>query len=132
MILILYLVVNMRCIDRLIIPKKAMKSAVFNRAIRHFAEAGVFDTKDRTGILIFISELEQRVELIADRGINEKISQKQWKNIVKNLTNGIKNKDTLNSIIQAVTDCGELLAKHFPIQADDINEIDNEIAILEK
>ena len=95
-------------------------------------ESGVYNTKDRTGILIFISILERRVELLADSGINEKIPQGKWQNIVDNIIQGIKEKNVTAHLIESINDCGDLLAQHFPIQPDDVNELSDEIDILEK
>ncbi len=72
---IFYFIANISQIDRLIVPKKIMQEKVKNRATRYFMESGVYKTRDRTGILIFISILEKRIELIADSGINAKIEQ---------------------------------------------------------
>ena len=72
-----YFLSNISFIDRLVIPKSVMRRKVNERAVRQFMESGVYNTKDRTGILIFISQLEHCVELLADKGINEKISQEK-------------------------------------------------------
>jgi len=131
-IILAYLFANISFIDRLIIPEKIKKRIVYERALRHFAESGVYDTKDRTGILIFISILEQRVELIADKGINEKIEQNEWKEIVKEIIRGIKAGDWVKSLSEAIEKCGDLLTKHFPRDEESKNELDNEIAVLER
>ena len=73
---IFYFLFNISTLDRLIIPRKIMANKVKERAVRYFMESGVSNTRDRTGILIFISILERRVELLADRGIAEKIPRK--------------------------------------------------------
>jgi len=39
------------------------------------AQSGVGHTQDGTGILIFISVLERRVQLLADNGIAQKVDQ---------------------------------------------------------
>ncbi|MEA3499864.1 MAG: TPM domain-containing protein [Candidatus Marinimicrobia bacterium] len=131
-IAIFYFIANISSIDRLIVPKKVMKEKVKNRAIRHFMESGVYKTRDRTGILIFISLLEHRIELIADSGINEKITQEKWDDIVIHIVNGVKGKKLANNLIEAIDECGKLLSKYFPIKEDDENELENEINILEK
>ena len=131
-ITILYFIGNISNVDRFIVAKKIMQKKVNERAMRHFMESGVFNTKDRTGILIFISILERRVELLADSGINEKIPQGKWQNIVDNIIQGIKKKNVTAHLIESINDCGELLAQHFPIQPDDVNELSDEIDILEK
>lgn len=129
---IVYFLTNISFIDRLIINKKIMRQKVRERALRYFIEAGVLNTKDRTGILIFISYLERRVELIADSGISDKISEAQWVSITKTIINGIKAKKFIPNLCESIVECGKLLQKHFPIKKDDVNELANDINILEK
>lgn len=131
-IALFYFLGNISTIDRLIVSKKIRQLKVKERALRHFMESGVYNTKDRTGILIFISILEKRVELLADSGINEKIPPEKWQSIVDNIIQGIKKKNITSHLIKSINDCGELLTQHFPIQPDDINELSDEIDILEK
>lgn len=132
MITIFYFIGNISSIDRLIVPKKIRNQKVQERATSYFMESGIYNTKDRTGILIFISIMERRVELLADSGINEKISPEKWQNIVDNIIEGIKQKDITARLTESINECGDLLAKHFPIQADDKNELTDDIDILEK
>jgi putative membrane protein len=131
-IALFYLLANLSFIDRLVVPKSAMQRKVNQRAVRHFMDSGVYNTKDRTGILIFISALERRVELIADRGINEKISQQKWNSIVGQIIEGIKTRRLAQYLKEAIKECGDLLAEHFPIQPDDVNELKDDVAVLEK
>lgn len=131
-ITLFYFIANISSIDRLIVPKKIRNRKVQERATRYFMESGVFNTKDRTGILIFISIMERRVELLADSGINKKINPEKWQNIVDNIIKGIKENDITSRLITSINECGDLLEKHFPIQADDKNELADGIEILEK
>ena len=127
-----YLLANLPFIDRLIVPKKVMRIKVNRRAVRYFMESGVYKTKDRTGILIFISALERRVELLADSGISGRIAREKWTDIVDHITAGIKTGSLTGHLTQSIEECGSLLAEHFPIQPDDVNEIEDDIEILEK
>jgi putative membrane protein len=129
---IVYFLANIPLIDRLIVPKSVMYQKVNERAVRHFMESGVYNTKDRTGILIFISSLERRVELLADKGINEKIPQDKWDGIVNDIIKGIKSGDLTQYLCNSIKECGDLLAEHYPIQTDDVNELKDDITILEK
>ncbi len=131
-ITIFYFIGNISSIDRLIVPKKLRNRKVKERATRYFMESGVYNTKDRTGILIFISIMERRVELLADSGINEKISAEKWQNIVDNIIKGIRQKKIADHLVESINECGDLLAEHFPIQSDDKNELTDDIDILEK
>ena len=131
-IAIFYFIGNISSIDRLIVPKKVRNQKVQERATRYFMESGVYNTKDRTGILIFISIMERRVELLADSGISEKIPTEKWQNIVDNIIKGIKQKEITEHLMESINECGDLLAKHFSIQSDDKNELTDDIDILEK
>ncbi|MCK5058657.1 MAG: TPM domain-containing protein [Candidatus Aminicenantes bacterium] len=129
---IFYLLANFPFIDRLIVPGSVRRRKVNERAVRHFMESGVYNTKDRTGILIFISALERRVELLADRGISEKIPREKWEGIVNHITTGIKANKLVEHLTGSIRECGDLLAEHFPIQPGDVNELKDNIAVLEK
>ena len=131
-ITIFYLLANIKFIDRLIIPARVKRKKVQERATRYFMESGVYNTRDRTGILIFVSLLERRVEILADTGINALIEQQTWDSILNNIINGIKTDNFKESLLAAIKDCGDLLALHFPIKPDDTNELDDDIVILEK
>jgi putative membrane protein len=61
----------------------------------------------------------------ADRGINEKVSEDQWDDIVKIIVDGIKHKRPAESICEAVEKIGDLLKKHFPIGPNDTDELKN-------
>lgn len=127
-----YLLANLPFIDRLVVPKAVMARKVNERAQRHFLESGVYNTKDRTGILIFVSGLEHRVELMADKGISDKISQQKWNHLLDQIVVGIKEGKMVQNLCDSIRECGKLLAEHYPIQPDDINELKDDIAILDK
>jgi putative membrane protein len=126
-----YFIANISLIDRLIVPAKIKQQKVEERAMQHFMQSGVSYTRDRTGILIFISYLEKRVILLADSAINEKIEQHEWQKIVDHIVAGIKEDKLTQNLVDAINDCGNLLQKYFPIKQDDTNELDNNIEILE-
>jgi len=128
---LLYILANIPGVDNLIVPGKIIRKYVKQRAIGHFVEAGLANTRDRTGILIFISYQERRIELLADTGINKLIQKEKWNDIVDKLVRDIRNKKTGEGLVQAIDECGKLLSKHFPIKPDDTNELSNDINILE-
>lgn len=132
-ITIFYLLANLRFMDRIIVPNGIMNRRVHERALRYFAESGISDTRDRTGILIFLSFLERRVELIADRGISSKIPRERWDRIVQNITDGIRKGKTVEHLVDSVKECGAILseADKFPIKPDDENELADDVSVLE-
>ncbi|MBN2460152.1 MAG: TPM domain-containing protein [Candidatus Cloacimonetes bacterium] len=131
-IAVFYFLFNLPFLDRLIIPQRVKAGKVKERALRYFMESGVYNTRDRTGILIFISLLEKKVELVADSGIDARIEPGQWQQVVDNVIAGIKGDNFAGSLIEAVNACGNILQRHFPIRSDDSNELKNDLTILEE
>ncbi|MGD9215855.1 MAG: TPM domain-containing protein, partial [Desulfobacteraceae bacterium] len=80
-----------------------------------------------TGVLIFISVFEHKVWVLADHGINAKIEKETWKQIVRTITDGIRNGQPADAICTAVQKVGKILETHFPIKPDDTNELNNVI-----
>jgi len=128
---LVYFFSNLPVLDRRIVPKRIMHREVRSRALRHFTESGVYATRDHTGILIFVSLLERRVEILADSGLSEKIPQSDWDSIVGDLTDHIRRGELAEGLVRSVEACGTRLAKHFPIKKDDTNELSDSVDILE-
>ena len=118
-----YAAAQIPAVDRIIAGRRAMREAVRRRALRHFVESAVYDTAGRTGVLLFISLLERRVELIADRGINAAVEAGVWDGIAAELITGIREDRMGEAVEKAVTAVGAVLAEHVPVSADDVNEI---------
>jgi putative membrane protein len=129
-IAIFFLIANIPAIDRLIIPAASRRRAVYYRALRHFVESGVYSTKERNGILIFISYMEREVRIIADVGISSKIGQDEWDAVAKKVAEGVGTGKLGDALVDAVGRCGELLAKHFPAEKENPNELADGLVIL--
>ncbi len=128
---LLYLAANIDGVDRLIVSSSIISKKVNRRALLFFGESGLFDTKDRTGVLIFISLREKRVELIADKGINSKVEKNIWTDVVDNLIASLKEDKMVDGLVEAVIACGDRLVEHFPIEPDDVNELSDDVHVLE-
>lgn len=114
-------------LKRLFTTKREIQEEVYQRAIEIFYNHQVSRTKDRTGIMIFISLLERRVEVLADFGIDRKVGPDFWKDLVEKLSLQIKDGHIIEGLVSAISECGHSLVNHFPIELDDKNEISNEL-----
>jgi putative membrane protein len=114
-------------VKRLLAPRSRITEAVHALGLASFTEQGLHYTKDHTGILILVSLLEHRVEVLADRGINQKVAQGTWDEIVHIITAGIKSGQACDAFCNAIGRCGDILATHFPRQADDQDELPNRL-----
>ncbi len=97
--------------------------AVRHRAIRAFHEKGLTRTKEHTGVLFFISLLERRVWVLADKGIHEKIGQETLNKFASEVSKGIAEGRASDALCEAIKAAGDLLAKHFPVVPGDVDEL---------
>ncbi len=128
-ILIHELIKRTTLLKRLFVKDSDMKEEVEEAAIHSFYRRNINNTTDHTGILIYISLFERKVRVVADRGINEKVDQDVWQEIVKIITAGIRAKAQAQAIVAAVDRCADILSSHFPLKAGDRNELGNEVII---
>ena len=104
---------------RLFVSRERMAFKVRRRAELAFYEHGLHKTREGTGILIMASLLERRVQVLADKAINERVPPGTWDNLVQELIQGIKDGRPTEAFCQAITRCGDLLAQHFPARPGD-------------
>ncbi len=109
---------------RFLLPKRAAEE-VQAGAVQAFFRERLYRTRAQNGILLYISVFEHRVWVLADAGINEKISHEQWQEIVNTVVNGIRNNRQGEAICEAVTRIGTLLQEFFPYTEDDKDELHN-------
>ena len=117
-------------LKRIFVSKREMTEEVEEAAITHFFLHGLHRTRDQNGILLFISIFERKVWILADSDINEKVPEGHWDAVVARLTEGIRRKQSATAICRAIHSIGDELKHHFPLKADDTNELEN--LILEK
>jgi putative membrane protein len=96
------------------VPRRAKHDRAHAEAMRQFIVQGLDKTEHRTGVLIFASTAERYAEIIADAGINEKVSPQVWDNAVNALVSAIKAGRPVDGFLAAIEQCGAVLATHFP------------------
>lgn len=116
-----------RRILRHLIPERIRAERVDRAARLAFLENGLVETRDRTGILIYISLLEHRVEVLADRGIDAVVDRGVWDGVVRGILESIRGKHAEEGLVAAIGECGDILAASFPPQPDDTDELDDRL-----
>lgn len=111
-------------LQRLLVGSDRLDETVHRRAMQAFVEEEVFDTQDRTGILLFVSLREHRIEVLGDAGINQRVEPDDWAEVVARIRRGIQNDNLTEGLVEAVEMCGRLLErKGVEIRPDDENEL---------
>jgi putative membrane protein len=103
------------------------EEAVRERALRAFYEKGLCRTRENTGVLFFLSLLERKVWVLADRGIYQKIGQETLNQFAQAVSQGVKQGRACETLIEAIRAVGQLLSKHFPIKPGDIDELPDKV-----
>jgi putative membrane protein len=114
-------------LKKLFIGIRRKEEAVRLRAERAFFERGLYRTKKNTGVLFFLSLLERKVWVLADRGIYEKMDQETLNRYANEVSRGIREGRACEALSQAIQGIGVLLSQHFPITADDTDELPDDV-----
>jgi putative membrane protein len=99
-------------LTRALTPPDEMAWAVSRRAVEAFMDQEVFATRDRTGILLFVSLLEHRIEVLADQGIDEQVDETAWSDVTDHIRRGIENDRLTQGLLNGLERCGRVLDEH--------------------
>lgn len=120
-------------LKRFFVHPSVLQMRVDERAALAFLSEEVFKTRERTGILLFVSLLEHRVRIMGDSGINEKVEQHEWDTIANDIVKGMKTGQPASGLLHAIKDSGALLEKRgVAIRKDDTDELDNTLRMSER
>jgi putative membrane protein len=110
---------------RRLVPDDVVTRRVARAAALAFHEAGLVETRERTGILIYVSLLEHRVLVLADRGIHARVESGTWDAVVARIVGGIRENRAEAGLADGIRLCGEILSARFPSRPGDVNELPN-------
>ena len=125
------LFIKVEVLKKRFIGTRRKEEAVRLRAERAFFERGLYKTKKNTGVLFFLSLLEKKVWVLADKGIYEKMNQETLNRFANEVSSGIREGRACEVLSQAIREIGGLLSQHFPITSNDTDELPNEVVVEE-
>jgi putative membrane protein len=112
--------------DRLT-PGHILRTAAQRLAHAVFLEQGLAQTTERNAVMFFVSVAERHVEIIADEGIDARVDQKQWQQIVDGFATRIRSGNVEAGYLGAIEAISELLAVHFPADSQRPNAVSNRL-----
>jgi putative membrane protein len=98
----------------LLVPRAVQRARAHRAAIEQFVVRGISRTKNRTGVLIFVSLAEHYARIIADEGIAAKVPNTEWQAAIDALTAHTRADQIAAGFTAAIERCGEVLAQHAP------------------
>jgi putative membrane protein len=127
------LLVSMPTIRRALTPSGLKRNRVRRHAGEQFLAKNLHLTRERTGVLIFVSLGERMAEIIADEGIASQVDAKVWDNAMAALLEGLKRGEPAAGFAAAIGLCADVLAERFPPRpGDNPNELPDAVVVLPK
>ena len=117
---------NVAPVRRLLLRGKLLAENVQTAAHATFFELGISRTSGRNGILVFLSAFEKKCAVVPDIGIDPSKLGAEWTDAVGAIE-GAAQKLDLEAFLKSVEKLGPVLGKTMPRQADDVNELPDEV-----
>ncbi|HLV68727.1 MAG TPA: hypothetical protein VKY73_23075, partial [Polyangiaceae bacterium] len=112
---------------RRFVPAPVLDDAAQSRAMLLFAERGLHNTRERTGLLVFLSELEHRVVILGDMGIHAAVGDEGLRFYVDDVVRHVREGRTVEGILDVIARLEPVLVEKAPVRPGDVNEIPNRI-----
>lgn len=113
---------------RVFVDSKCKEDNVLDCAAYQFKMLGMHKTKERNGVLIYISMDDHRFAIIGDAGINQKVNANFWDETKEIMLSYFKRAEITEGLIAGIEQVATQLKVLFPYQSDDKNELPDEIA----
>ena len=112
---------------RLLTSRRVRDENVYDAARALFVDRGITRKTGRTGILVYLSALERRVEIVADIGVDEGALGPPWREARRRLEAALVT-GSLDGFLAALAGLGPILAEALPHHAGDLNELPDEVS----
>ena len=96
-------------LKRTLTADERLSERVLERAMEEFLAHEVFLTEKRIGILFFISRFEHRAIVLADKGINALVDDREWEKVVRLITDGMRSKNMVAGVVSGIQMCEKIL-----------------------
>ncbi len=98
----------------LLVPRALQRVRAHRAALEQFVLRGISRTRNRCGVLVFVSLAERYARIIADEGVAEKVHASEWQAAIDALTMHMRDGRIAAGFIAAIERCGTVLAEHAP------------------
>ena len=100
------------------------------RALQIFSHTRVWDTEANNGVLIYVLLADRDVEILADRGIAARVPPEEWETICREIEAHYREGRFAQGSVAGIRSVGRLLARHFPGNRGDANELPDQPVLL--
>lgn len=99
------------------------------RALDWFSQLRVWDTEHNNGVLIYLLFAERDVEIVADRGFNNRIAAAQWEAICRTMEARFVKGEFEAGLTEGINTIGDLLREHFPADMGENEQSDRPMIV---
>jgi putative membrane protein len=117
------LIMSHPSIQHHVVPNAIAAERTRRQAYEQFLAHGVHLTEARTGVLIYVTPRNRRVEIVADVGIHSKVGEPAWEELAQEIAGAARNGQLLDGMLNAIHKAGVVLAQHFPPSERNPNEL---------
>lgn len=100
------------------------------RAVAVFSDLRVWDTEENSGVLLYLQLVDRDIEIVADRGINVRVTHEQWEAICQRMEAAFRSGRIEEGVVAGLREITALLAQHFPARAENPNEMPDKPVVL--
>jgi uncharacterized membrane protein len=92
-----------------------------------FARLRVWDTEANNGVLLYLLLADHRIEVVADRGLEGRVTPEQWRGVCVLMEERLRAGEPEAAVVRGIGAVSDLLAQHFPQTGDapDADELPN-------
>lgn len=96
-------------------------------AQKKFQRLGMYKTRERNAVLIFVAPRAHKFAVVGDQAIHEKCGEQFWQHVVDGMRVHFQNEKFSHALTEAINEVGKVLATHFPRTSANANELPDEI-----
>lgn len=126
LLIFIVLAIVLLCVPGLhlmLIPRHVKHARASRLAQAQFYVQGVQLTAHHSGVLFFVSLAERYVEIVADKGIHERLGEEHWQGIIDAFVTQVSRGRVVDGFVDAIGACGAAMAEHYPPDPAETNQL---------
>ncbi len=109
-----------------------LESSIEKPSMQHAQEVfkliGMQNTKEDNGVLFYVDVANNVFAALGDKGIDNVVPDDFWDSVKNIVISAFKQQKYADGLVAGILEVGNKLKQYFPYQADDVNELPDEIS----